>query len=68
MMNKGKKRAESGKLLTQAYKPAGLINYQEVGVVSRTLIDKNTETMTLFAFDEVQGLSEHAALYDALVQ
>jgi quercetin dioxygenase-like cupin family protein len=36
-------------------------------VVSRTLIDKKAGTVTLFAFDEGQGLSEHTAPYDALV-
>ncbi len=45
----------------------GLIDYQEGSVVSRTLIDKKAGTVTLFAFDENQGLSEHTAPYDALV-
>ncbi|MCW4005381.1 MAG: cupin domain-containing protein [Candidatus Bathyarchaeota archaeon] len=44
-----------------------LIDYQEGSVVSRTLIDKQTGTVTLFAFDEKQGLSEHTAPFDALV-
>jgi len=44
-----------------------LIGYQEGSVVSRTLIDKRAGTVTLFAFDEKQGLSEHTAPYDALV-
>jgi len=44
-----------------------LINYQEGAVVSKTLIDKNVGTITIFAFDEGQGLSEHTAPYDALV-
>jgi quercetin dioxygenase-like cupin family protein len=45
----------------------GLIDYQEGSVVSRTIIDKKTGSVTLFAFDENQGLSEHTAPYDALV-
>ncbi len=45
----------------------GLIEYQEGSVVSRTLIDKKAGTVTLFAFDQNQGLSEHKAPYDALV-
>ena len=45
----------------------GLIDYQEGSVVSRTIIDKKAGTITLFAFDEKQGLSEHTAPYDALV-
>ena len=44
-----------------------LIGYQEDSVVSRTIIDKKAGTITLFAFDEKQGLSEHTAPYDALV-
>jgi quercetin dioxygenase-like cupin family protein len=47
---------------------ADLINYQEGSVVSRTIIDKDAGTVTLFAFDEGQGLSEHTAPYDAMVQ
>jgi len=45
-----------------------LIEYQEAAVVSRTLVDKKAGTVTLFAFDRNQGLSEHTAPYDALVQ
>lgn len=45
-----------------------LINYQEGSVVSRTLIDKQVGTLTLFAFDSGQGLSEHTAPYDATIQ
>lgn len=44
-----------------------LIEYHEASVVSRTLIDKKAGTVTLFAFDEGQGLSEHTAPYDAMV-
>ena len=56
------------KLETQAKRLVDLIDYQEASVVSRTLIDKKAGTVTLFAFDEGQGLSEHTAPYDALVQ
>jgi quercetin dioxygenase-like cupin family protein len=52
----------------KAAKLADLIEYQEASVVSRTLIDKKAGTVTLFAFDERQGLSEHTAPYDALVE
>ncbi len=48
-------------------KLSGLLNYQKGAVVSRTLIDKKVGTVTLFAFDKDEGLSEHAAPYDALV-
>ena len=44
-----------------------LIDYQQEAIVSRTIIDKKMGTVTLFAFDEGQGLSEHTAPYDALV-
>lgn len=44
-----------------------LVAYQEGSVVSKTLIEKKTGTVTLFAFDKGQGLSEHTAPFDALV-
>jgi len=45
-----------------------LIAYQDGSVVSREIIRKSTGTVTLFAFDKGQGLSEHTAPFDALVQ
>jgi len=45
---------------------AGMVNYQDGAVVSRTLINRPTATITLFAFDAGQGLSEHTAPFDAL--
>ena len=54
-------------LEAQATNLSSLINYQEGSVVSRTIIDKKAGTVTLFAFDEKQGLSEHTAPYDAMV-
>ena len=44
------------------------VSYQEDAVVSRTLVKHATGTITAFAFDTGQGLSEHTAAYDALVQ
>tara|TARA_R110002096_G_scaffold67332_14_gene163448 strand:+ start:4910 stop:5227 length:318 start_codon:yes stop_codon:yes gene_type:complete len=44
-----------------------LVEYQDGSVVSKTLIDKKTGTITLFAFDQGQGLSEHTAPFDAVV-
>ena len=44
------------------------IQFVEGGIASRTLIDKKPGTITLFAFDDGQGLSEHQAPYDAFVQ
>jgi quercetin dioxygenase-like cupin family protein len=55
------------KLEAKATQLADLIDYQDGSVVSRTLIDKEAGTVTLFAFDEGQGLSEHTAPYDAMV-
>lgn len=43
-----------------------LVSYQNGAVVSRTLVHRATGTVTLFAFDEGQGLSEHTAPFDAL--
>lgn len=42
------------------------VNYQEGVVASKTIIDKDAGTITLFAFDKGQGLSEHTAPYDAM--
>lgn len=62
------KMKEEKKLPTNAARLTDLIEYQEASIVSRTLIDKKAGTVTLFAFDEQQGLSEHTAPYDAMVQ
>jgi len=43
-----------------------LVNYHEGSVVSRTILKRGTGTVTLFAFDEGQGLSEHTAAFDAV--
>ena len=45
-----------------------LVAYQDGSVVSKTLLKKETGNVTLFAFDKGQGLSEHTAPFDALVQ
>jgi quercetin dioxygenase-like cupin family protein len=45
-----------------------MVEYQEGAVVSRTIIEKPKGTVTLFAFAEGEGLSEHTTPYDALVQ
>jgi quercetin dioxygenase-like cupin family protein len=43
-----------------------LVSYQEGSIVSRTIVKRATGTLTLFAFDEGQGLTEHTAAFDAL--
>lgn len=45
-----------------------LLDYQDGSVVSRTLVKKATGTLTLFAFDEGEGLSEHSTPHDAMVE
>lgn len=45
-----------------------LAGYQDGSIVSREIVKKPTGTVTAFAFDEGQGLSEHTAPFDALVQ
>jgi len=45
-----------------------LVAYQAGAVVSREVVKKKTGTVTLFAFDKGQGLSEHTSPFDALVQ
>jgi quercetin dioxygenase-like cupin family protein len=52
----------------QAVSLAGLVTVQPDAVVSKTIIDKKVGTVTVFAFDAGQGLSEHTAPYDALIQ
>ena len=46
--------------------PKELIAYQEGSVVSRMIVYKKTGTITLFAFDQGEGLSEHTAPFDAI--
>ena len=45
-----------------------LLDYQKDSVVSREIIKKELGTVTFFAFDKGQGLSEHSAPFDAMVQ
>lgn len=51
--------------IIRALKLRDLVEYQTGAVVSRTLIDKKTCTITLFSFDVGQGLSEHTSPFDA---
>jgi quercetin dioxygenase-like cupin family protein len=45
-----------------------LVEYSDGSVVSRALVQNKSGSLTLFAFDEGQGLSEHTAPYDAMVR
>ena len=60
----GKKAIEKGKAIALA----AAIDYAEKSVVSKALVDRKAGTLTLFAFDKDEGLSEHTAPYDAVVQ
>ncbi|GAB4309582.1 MAG: cupin domain-containing protein [Methanobacteriaceae archaeon] len=55
-------------LLSKVIKVADLIDYQDGAVVSNEIIRKETGTVTIFAFDQGEGLSEHTAPFDAMVQ
>lgn len=48
-------------------KLSDIVKYQRNTIVSKTVIDKKSGTVTAFAFDKGQGLSEHTAPFDALV-
>ena len=55
-------------MISTAFNMNEQISYQSGSVVSKTLIDNKIGTLTLFAFDTGQGLSEHTAPFDAVVQ
>ena len=59
--------SEQKALTGKAAKLTDLVSYQEGAIVSKTIVEKKTGTVTLFAFDAGQGLSEHTAPFDALV-
>ncbi|MBN2183069.1 MAG: cupin domain-containing protein [Sedimentisphaerales bacterium] len=54
--------------LGQGQNLAGLVEYSADSIVSKTLLDKPAGTITLFAFDKGQKLSEHTSPYDAVIQ
>ncbi len=54
--------------MTETLNAKEMMAYQKGAIVSKTLIEKETGTVTLFAFDQGQSLSEHTAPFDALVQ
>ncbi len=60
----GKPKIPGGQVLDLA----GLVEYSGGAVVSRTLVENDAGTVTVFAFDADQGLSEHTVPFDALVQ
>ena len=62
-----KESSGPAKITEKTLKFKELVAYQEGSVVSRTLINEHGGSVTVFAFDEGQRLSEHTAPYDALV-
>ncbi|MCF6176674.1 MAG: cupin domain-containing protein [Victivallaceae bacterium] len=54
--------------LSEAHNLAGLAEYAPGAIVSREIVNKKVGTLTVFAFDAGQGLSEHSAPFDAIVQ
>jgi quercetin dioxygenase-like cupin family protein len=46
---------------------SGAVEYSDASVVSKTVVKKDTGNVSLFAFDKGQGLSEHSAPFDAMV-
>ena len=61
------KRENVKKPVPEASRLVDMVNYQEDAIVSKTIIERKAGTITLFSFDEGQGLSEHTAPYDAMV-
>jgi quercetin dioxygenase-like cupin family protein len=67
-MTIARKSKRIGKSDVGPSKVVEMVDYQSGSVVSRQILKAKTGTVTLFAFDEGQGLGEHTAPFDALVQ
>ena len=61
-------RAKLHDLVGSAFSIADLLDYQSGAIVSQTLVDEEAVTITVFAFDEGERLSEHTAPHDAILQ
>jgi quercetin dioxygenase-like cupin family protein len=68
IMKQSAKPKPKGLIGAQPARLVELVNYQDSAIVSCELVKKPTGTVTIFAFDEEQALSEHTAPFDALVQ
>ncbi len=66
-MTSPEKQKADEKLLGQVNRLVDMVAFQGGAVVSRTIVDQKSGTVTLFAFDEGQGLSEHTAPFNAMV-
>ena len=62
------KQEKKEELRGRALKAKDLVGYDKGAVVSRTIIQKPVGTVTIFSFDKGQGLSEHTAPFDAMVE
>jgi len=62
-----KEASDKEKMIGKALKLGELVGYQDGSIVSREVINKKTGTVTIFAFDEGEGLSTHSAPFDAMV-
>jgi quercetin dioxygenase-like cupin family protein len=62
------KHTQSGDISGQIFNLADMVSYQDGSIVSREVISAKAGTLTVFAFDRNQGLSEHTAPFDAFVQ
>ena len=60
-------QARRGMLAAEAVRAADFIQYQEGSIVSREILKRDAASVTLFAFDAGQGLTEHTSPFDALV-
>jgi quercetin dioxygenase-like cupin family protein len=61
------KQKTTGEIKAKALELSALTDYQPGSIVSREIVSQKTGTVTVFAFDEGQGLSEHTTPFDALV-
>jgi quercetin dioxygenase-like cupin family protein len=68
MDNCGNNKSVLDSCAGKSRKLASLVDYAADSIVSKTMLDKPAGTITLFAFDKGQKLSEHTAPYDAVVQ
>lgn len=68
MSSKEEELKEQSELISKVIKLKDLVHYQQGAVVSRTLLDRRTGTVTAFAFARGQALSEHISPFDAILQ
>ncbi|MGQ9673524.1 MAG: cupin domain-containing protein [Candidatus Aminicenantales bacterium] len=66
-MSSIRKQKGGGFLAAEVHRATSLVDYQKGAIVSREILNRPSGTITIFAFDEGQQLSEHTAPFDALV-